>query len=298
MGRVEDVFAQNFAADPDLGVITDWTEVERSEVYECDEGGSFYYYDDVVFLSGSPEADAISNGAINAPTAGNDRGGSEGVGGSMARFTLWNDYMYAVTQSELKVFDVANPQQPLEGSTQNIGWNIETIFPFQGQLLIGSQSGMFIYNISGNPASPQYVSEYSHIRSCDPVVAEGDIAYVTLRGGTPCEGFNNELDVLDISNVFNPELLKIYPMTSPHGLGIEAGYLFICEADAGLKVYNASDPMNIDENQIAHFTDIHAFDVIPFGGTLFLIGNDGFYQYDYTDIANGNITLLSKIEVR
>ena len=62
--------------------------------------------------------------------------------------------------------------------------------------------------------------------------------------------------------------------------------LFICDGDAGLKVYNVADKYHIDDNQIASFPNINAYDVIPLGDYLFMIGDDGFYQYDYSDLQN------------
>jgi hypothetical protein len=84
-------------------------------------------------------------------------------------------------------------------------------------------------------------------------------------------------------------------MTSPHGLGIDHGTLFICDGMEGLKVYNAGDILHIAENMIGHFMGIHASDVIPYNKTLLMIGADGLYEYDYTDPKN--ITQLSKIAI-
>ncbi len=153
---------------------------------------------------------------------------------------------------------------------------------------------MLVYGLS-NPGLPNFISVFEHISSCDPVVVEGNLAYVTLRSGTMCGGFTNQLDVVDISSIENPFLVKTYPMYNPHGLGIDNGTLFICDGDAGLKVYSTEDPMNIHQHQLAHFNDIKTFDVIPLNGLLVLIGADGLYQYDYTDLEN--LTLLSHMPV-
>ena len=48
-------------------------------------------------------------------------------------------------------------------------------------------------------------------------------------------------------------------------------------------------------NQLAHFQDINTFDVIPIDNLLIMIGNDGLYQYDYTNLTG--ITLLSMIPI-
>ena len=46
---------------------------------------------------------------------------------------------------------------------------------------------------------------------------------------------------------------------------------------------------------IAHYNDIHAVDVIPLNNVLMMIGEDGLYQFDYSNPAN--MKLLSKIEL-
>ena len=84
-------------------------------------------------------------------------------------------------------------------------------------------------------------------------------------------------------------------MFNPHGLGIDHPLLFICDGAAGLKVYDATNPLAISSNMIAHFPDIDTFDVIPLNGVLLLIGHDGLFQYDYSDPQN--IVLLSHITI-
>ena len=86
---------------------------------------------------------------------------------------------------------------------------------------------MHIYDVS-NPASPQKLSVYQHVYSCDPVVVEGDFAYVTLNSlNTWCGRFSNQLDIIDISDLSDPKLIKQYAMESPLGLGIYGNLLFV-----------------------------------------------------------------------
>jgi hypothetical protein len=126
-------------------------------------------------------------------------------------------------------------------------------------------------------------------------VVEGDYAYVTLRGGNLCGAIESQLNVIDISVIEAPELLETYPMTEPYGLGIDDEVLFVCDGKDGLKIFNASDPFGIDENMIAHYKGMDAFDVIPLGSVLLLIGEDGLYQYDYSSL--DDIKQLSYIPV-
>jgi hypothetical protein len=218
-----------------------------------------------------------------------------GIGGSMARFTISGDHLYTIDNSTMQVFDIGNLANPLTGVRVNIGWGIETIFPYGENLFIGSQTGMHIYDISF-PSTPVHISTFEHIRSCDPVVVQDTIAFVTLRDGTACRAdFTNQLDVLNISNLEKPTLMRSFPMFNPHGLGVDGDLLFICDGDAGLKVYNIEALMNLHKNMVAHYADMHAYDVIPFNQNLIMIGRDGLYQFDYSDIAD--IRLRSKIPV-
>lgn len=228
-----------------------------------------------------------------APSGGTKQQTTSGTAGSMARFALYDNYLYTVNSSTLQLFDIKNPADPQTGNKIQLGWGIETIFPYGDKLFIGSQTGMHIYD-NRNPQKPERMSVFQHARVCDPVVVHGNIAYVTLRSGNTCQGFTNQLDVVDISNLFSPKLIKSYPMRNPHGLGIDFPNLFICEGAYGLKTLNASDAQNI--NLLEHIEKLDAYDVIPLGKSLLLIGRDGFYQYDYSNPRK--LRLMSKIPVQ
>jgi len=291
VGRVESVLPYTLppidekypmaSIDQDQGVVIDW---EVKEVREVRENSYYPYYRG---LEGGWTNDA-------AKGVGGISSGGLGVGGSMARFGISENTLFAVDQSTMHIFSLTNPETPEHLKDFNAGWAIETLFILEDNMFLGSQNGMRIYDISV-PNSPMYLSDFWHVTGCDPVVVQGDLAYVTLRGGNNCGNNLNLLVVVSIKDLREPRELKAYPMEGPYGLGIDDKLLFICDGDAGLKVYDVTDPMDIANNQVTVFTDINGFDVIPLGGILMLIGDDGLYQYDYSDI--GNIQLLSKIEV-
>ena len=60
-------------------------------------------------------------------------------------------------------------------------------------------------------------------------------------------------------------------------------------------MYWADDPLNITKNKISQFEDINAFDVIPIGDLLILIGEEGLFQYDYSDVTE--MELLSVLPI-
>lgn len=275
--------------DEEKGIITGWIEKEvEVEVPSNRPPIQYRYYPEYFY---GPEM--IYYDAAASYTGGGEQ--NFGVGGSMARFTISSKVLYAVDEYYLRLFDLSEPTQPEDAGSHYIGWDIETIFPYKKNLYIGSSTGMYIYDIK-DPLNPSFVSSYMHVSSCDPVVVEGRYAYVTLRSGTECQGFTDQLDVVDLANLSNPKLIKSYDMYNPHGLGVDDGTLFICDGDEGLKIYDASDPLHITDNMISHFEDINTFDIIPINGVAMMIGADGFYQYDYSDLEN--IVLLSTIELK
>lgn len=294
--RVEGAF-QGFANLPfyfDLsnGVITSYEEASVEEIIEgdCESANIMMAGEFWVNGAASSRFDYVASTSSSAPAASP----TAGVGGSMARFAIYQDYLYTIDASALYLFDISQLDEPVQGPHIEVGWGIETLFPYEDKLFIGANNGMHIYD-NANPEAPEHLSTYEHIQSCDPVVVEGDYAYVTLRSGTACQGFTNQLEIVDISDLRNPTLFKSYAMQNPHGLGVDGKCLFICEGEFGLKLFDKTDLTTIDQNMVAEYTNIHAFDVIPLNGVLMMIGDNGFYQYEYD--CEGKLELLSTIPV-
>lgn len=298
VNRLEGIFTNyrvlGYSIDASCCVITDFEEKKHVTINESDCGAGIQPWGGVMFERGiAVQANMDASFSAKAAIAPGT-GSGPGVGGSLARFGLTDDHLYLLDGDHLQTVNVSAEREPVAKSRTTLTWDIETIFPYKQNLFIGSSSGMYIIDIS-TPESPIKVSTYEHIRSCDPVVVDDDYAYVTLRSGTACQGFTNQLEVIDIRNLKSPQLLKTYPMTNPHGLGIDDHMLFICDGADGLKTFDASDINTIDQNLIAHYKDIDAMDVIPFNNVLMMIGADGIFQFDYSDPKA--MKLLSKIEV-
>ena len=287
--RLENVFPYYgySGSDSSPTILIDYKEKWVTETLdsECGAQPNMWRERNILAFSDAGKNFSVAPGSSSRP----------GVGGSMARFTIYDNYLYTVSTSDMQLFDIAAPTNPKISTKVSLGgWNIETIFPYKNKLFIGSQNGMRIYD-NQNPANPELLSTYAHVQSCDPVVVEDNYAYVTLRSGNACQGFTNQLEVIDISNLRAPSLVKVYPMQNPHGLGIDHSTLFICEGEHGLKVFDAKDVKTIDQRLLAHFKDKDAYDVIPLGDILVVIGKDGLYQYDYSDPQK--LKLLSVIPI-
>jgi hypothetical protein len=291
IARLENVFPEVFpegdlwypyaSIDRSKGVIVDWKVETYTETVENGTPGGWIYGRNVLFMS--------------AETSGNFSSGA-GVAGSMARFMLNGNSLYLIAYPwMLKTVDVAQATAMAVVDSVMVPRNMETLFRLENRLFIGTTTGMLIFDLA-NQQKPRQISSYDHITACDPVVVDGQYAYVTLRTGNRCNNGSNLLEVIDISSVTNPFLVKSYPMFNPHGLGVDGDLLFICDGKAGLKVYDKTDPLAIITNQLAHYPDFDTFDVIPYNDVLMLIGEGGIYQYSYSDPEN--IVQISHIVVK
>ena len=297
VARFEDLFSWSLPpyesgtrvgpVDESQGVVVDWKVQTVTEELDWPDQGQLY---PMRMWESNMRTDMVSFASAN----GTGGGSQTGTGGSMARFIIYEDILYVIDQSNLHLFDINRELSPVSAGSKPIGWNIETVFIAREHLFIGSMTGMYIYSLQ-DPVNPEFVSTYWHVTSCDPVVVEGNYAYITLRTGNICETDVNQLEIVDIHKLSSPVKIKSYPMHNPHGLGIDRSILFICDGEAGLKIYNASDPLNLKANQLAHFPEINTYDVIPVQEHLIMIGEDGLYQYDYSNVED--IILLSMIPI-
>jgi hypothetical protein len=285
--RIEDVFntAANIAPgfttqqiEPSKGLVVDWKKVKREEL--CN--GNCQSNPQWGFLT-------LENASFDASTSSSESGG--GVGGSLARFAISGNYLYTVDHTDLITFDIETDDTN-QLSQSSVGWAIETIFPYNDNLFIGSERAMYIYELQ-NPANPQLLSVYWHATACDPIVVEGDYAFVTLRNSERCPMGENRLEVVNVSDLSTPYMVNFYEMKNPHGLGIDDGNLFVSEGEFGLKILDASNPLDI--KLLRHIEDIKSYDVIPYNDVLMVTGDEGIIQYDYSDI--NDLKKLSTIPV-
>jgi hypothetical protein len=151
---------------------------------------------------------------------------------------------------------------------------------------------MLIFDVS-NPDAPVQQGVFEHVRSCDPVIADDNYAYVTLHAGSACGENLNRLEVLDINDITQPQLFKTYDLTNPHGLSKDENILFICDGDDGLKIFDAIDVSNIRQLQRIKLSE--TFDVICYNKIAIVSAKDGLYQYDYSNV--NDVKLLSKIVI-
>jgi hypothetical protein len=266
--------------DKDMGVVVGWKlETVKEEV----ENSNTQWLN-------CPNCESTANFSI----ATTNQTSNQGVSGSITKFTLINDYLYVMDRVSLKPFDISIPDAPSLHQGISVSREVETLFAYNNHIFMGTTTGMLIFNTS-TPSQPQHISTVNHFTACDPVVVKDNYAYVTVRSGTGCGGAINELDIIDISDYNNPFIESSYSMNNPHGLGIDNDLLFICDGSAGLKVFDATDPIEAGNNLIHTFDDITAVDIIPNNEIAIVIGGNAIKQYDYSNPEE--LILLSTIQI-
>lgn len=220
----------------------------------------------------------------------NDGGSIDsGKAGSLARFTISGNYLYTVDPSFLHTVDITDIEHPVETSSQSLGFYTETIYPYQNSLLLGTETGMFVFDLT-IPAVPQQRTYFQHIRSCDPVVAQNGFAYITLNTGNQrCFNGMNELQIVDISNLDYPQLIGTKAMNRPLGLDINNDTLYVC--DEGLRILNVSNKQYPTE---LAFASLQANDVIYQNGNIIVISDNGLFQYKFN---SAGLNLISSIPI-
>ena len=274
-------YSNGFRSDSSK-VIVDWVRKDTTVTVDCERQGDSWGCRGCFFLA-TADFSGSGKSSTSSPFGA-------GVGGSMARFSVVNNYLYVVSDAELKVFSISTATDPQFIRQISMGWGIETIYPFKDRLFIGSNTAMYIFSLQ-NPSYPSQISTFQHSRACDPVIADDKYAYITVRSGTTCWNGPNQMYIVDITNLSAPTTVKTYPLQNPHGLSKDGNTLFVCDGTNGLKIFNAS--LVTDITTIKHITNLNTYDVIAFNNIALVVAKDGLYQFDYSNLAD--IKLLSKI---
>lgn len=211
--------------------------------------------------------------------------------GTVNRIAHTNDHMYIIGNSVIYTFKDDGQLEKL--NEDHIGWNMETIYPRENTLFIGTQNSMEILSIS-DPANPSIVGVFSHATSCDPVLPTDDTAYVTLRSGNECDGNVDALSAVNIENLTAPFAIQDIEMESPYGMTIIDDLLYVGEGENGLKTFKilSDDTLEL----VDHDRSIQAYDVIPHptqSDIILVASPTGFGQYQLTSTSKKLLSWIS-----
>ncbi len=246
----------------------------------------------IILLIGCGESFSKSNSSNNS---------NIGKAGSMARFALKGNYLYTLNKSEMNIFDVSESSNPKKISKIHTSFNVETLYSYKDYLYMGASDGVYIYD-NREPTQPTYLSLFTHAKSCDPVVLENDIAYVTLNSSNSCwrqEPIGiNRLEILDTHDPEKPKLIKRMDMWEPKGLAVKNNKLFICDGTEGLKVFDinkteTNSSLVIKLNPIDNNQEVNCYDIIALDNSLIVSNQTNIRQFDYSSFP---MEILSEVK--
>ena len=213
-------------------------------------------------------------GALHLGCAASTPGGAVQAG-SMARFIAHDGFLYALDGHELRVYGADRGGSPEHLNTIELYADAETLYPHEELLFVGTRQGMLVYGLR-DPTTPELMGKAEHVYSCDPVVVENGVAYVTLRT-SGCRQGVNALLVFDVEDPTNPKELANHALASPHGLDIDGSTLFVADKKDGLLVFDMQNPR--EPLLVTRVSGIAGYDVIARAGIVFVSADDGLYQY-------------------
>lgn len=220
-------------------------------------------------------------------------GMSNGTGGSYAKFQINNNALYTTDSWRINVFDITTPDNT---SFVNYylpeGWvgQFETMYKLKNFLFIGSTQGMAVFDAT-NEFNLHYVSDFSHATGCDPVVANEDFVYLTIRGGNTCGAVDSQVNVINIQDITAPYLMSSYLLDEPYGLGIHYQTIYVGTGENGLKIFDASNP---EQLILMNELSVNSYDVIPLYDRLIVVGGQKITQFAYGD--NFTLEEISSIQ--
>ncbi len=212
------------------------------------------------------------------------------LSGSYSTMLTLGDRLYLVNQQDIITYDIESKNSPYLLDRSNVGFDIESLFHYQGLLLIGSSRTMHIFQLDedGIPqkeSSTDYFSSENIVCVGDPIVMRQNLAYVTLADvsdNNACFGrLVNELRVYDMTQLKNPKLLSTQVLPNPKGMALGLNNLYICDGRTGLFVMDIIDPANPVLKQ--HIPGFEAFDAIVRDDILIVSAKNQLLQFDIKD---------------
>ena len=202
--------------------------------------------------------------------------------GSLSSMSIVGDFLYVLDLNYLVSFDISDPESVEQKFGRYVDNRVETTFSMDDYLLIGGDFGVYAYEVESNGRfSP--VSRFTHARACDPVVADREYMYITLRSAPGCideNGESNVLKVVNITDIRRPKLVQNYPMKSPIGLTLSDDVLFVCDHDS-LKVYDKSNPEDL--RFVTSEIVPGCVDVIHNQDSIIITAKEKLFQFEFVD---------------
>src|SRR5664279_3529008 len=120
--------------NPDsVNVIIGWST--RDTTVDYDPEYNLIYPGGIMYAASCANCAYIATAAV--PSSSQN---TVGTNGSMARFSIVNNYLYAVGMSNLTALDISQPFAPVYKSSVQVDYHVETIYPLKDKLFVGTNN--------------------------------------------------------------------------------------------------------------------------------------------------------------
>src|ERR1035437_55492 len=109
-------YGNNFSGDS-TKVIIDWVKKDTTVTVDCG-GNRWWDQNKSIYFMSNNSGISLGGGTSNISAS------PVGMGGSMARFALVNDFLYTVNDAYLNIFNISNSNNPLFSNKVLIDWQI------------------------------------------------------------------------------------------------------------------------------------------------------------------------------
>ena len=215
----------------------------------------------------------------------------QGQAGSITRFAVYGNFMYALNPNEVSTYSLQNPDKPQLVHTLRTDYGLETIIIYDNTIYLGSRTSLYILGID-DPAAPRILAQTGRfdflLGGCDPVVVKDNYAYSTVKiieNICGQVGARSALLVYDVSIKTAPINVGLYIMSLPNGLGIKGDYLLVCDEGTNrVEVYDISDPQALQLTPYS-FPVIDPVDLIIKDDKAIVSSKTEFRFFDLSDMS-------------
>ncbi len=286
--RTNEIFEDVMQRADDGRIIAYYKRTERIKTVDCSDLDQSWWRmeDNSPLLESTVNAPSVitQNDLVNTSSSFGANS-VVSVNSSTTKFTITQGRLYTLNPNRLNIFTLDN--QRLQWSSKYdfiMNSNMEAMFPMNEYLFIGGSSEMQVLSLA-DPDNPQYLSNFTHTRACDPVVANSTNAYVTIRSGSNCGGTLNQFHVLNITDITNPVRMDSELMVNPRGLTVLGKHVFVCDGSAGLVAFDVSNERRVE--RVGTFDRKSANDVLVISSDHIVVsGSDGVYILNISNPSN------------
>lgn len=179
-----------------------------------------------------------------------------------------DQYLYAGFDDGLHVVDVSTPSAPVILGHCHISAAVDGIEVVRSYAYILYMYGLKVIDVS-NPKKP-ISTGFLRVET-----GSGEEIHVSGNYAYSVSGYDNHMDIIDVSKPSSPTLIKRYEFSSDIAnnvnFAIKDNYAYLCNGENGLAVVDVTKPS--DPVEIYRDTSLVVYDICAVGDIIYIAGD-------------------------